>query len=274
MNDATDPRIAPTPAEDLSREQYDALNRLNWSRLHLLKKSPAHFKCGFGDSNASHFRLGTAAHAAVLEPEKFATGFVVYPKRRQGKAWEAFEQEALDAGKQVLSQREHDEATAIRNAVRRNVRANAYLSGGQAEVALTWTIDAGVARFDCKGRADFIGDAIVDLKSTRDASPRAFAHSCAKYGYFGQAAWYSDGYFLATGRRLPFVFVAVESDAPHIVTVFRVPDHVIDAGRDLYSSLLGKLDHCQRSGFWGGYTETEEVDLELPSFMAAQTEEQ
>ena len=247
------------------RAAYDAIDAINWSRLKLIEKSPAHFKAGFSGDSAA-FRLGTAAHMAVLEPEKFATAYTIYKGRRYGKAWDEFEQQAIDAGKQVLTQKEYDEASAIRDSVHRHARASQYLRGGQAEVPLTWTLGA----FKCKGRADYIGDCIVDLKSTQDSSPRAFARSCAKYGYYGQAAWYSDGVFRSTGKRKPFVFIAVESTFPHVVTVFTVDDSIIEHGREQYLSLLGKLDYCTKQNFWGGYTESEEVALGLPEWSEAQ----
>lgn len=259
--------------ESFDRAAYDALQAINWSRLKLLEKSPAHYKAGYsGDSQS--LRLGTAAHAAVLEPEKFAKDFVVYPgKVRRGKEWEAFEQQALDQGKQVLSRTEFAEAEAIAKSVRSNARASLLLLGGHAEVGLTWSITAGDLKFECKGMLDYVGtEALVDLKSTRDGSPEGFASSCARYGYYGQAAWYADGYFRKTGKRLPFYFVAVESDAPYLVTVYRVPDHILAHGRDQYLTLLAKLDYFTKKNFWGGYSEADEIDLGLPEWQTS-TEE-
>jgi exodeoxyribonuclease VIII len=247
------------------RAAYDALDAINWSRLKLLDKSPAHFKAGYSGEESKSLRLGTAAHSAVLEPEKFASDFIIYTKRRQGKEWEAFENQATLDKKSVLSQSEYDQACAIRDAVSRNRKASEYLQGGAAEQALVWDIGP----FKCKGRADYIGDCIVDLKSTQDSSPKSFARSCAKFGYYGQAAWYSDGHYRATGKRKPFVFVAVESSAPYIVTVFTVPDPVLEFGRDQYLTLLGKLDYCRQRNWWGGYTESEELDLSLPEWSVS-----
>lgn len=244
----------------MTREEYDALPASNWSRLKLIEKSPAHYKYGYGE-DSSGFALGTAAHMAILEPAKFEATYVVFQGRRAGKAWEAFEYEALAAGKSILNQKEYDQTIKIRDAVRGNARASRYLQGGAPEVALTWKL----GEFACKGRADYIGEAIVDLKSTKDASPRSFAYACQRYGYFGQAAWYSDGACLSTGKRRPFVFIAVESTAPYVVQVYTVPEHVLERGREQYLTLLGRLDYCTKNNFWGGYSEAEEMDLELPN---------
>lgn len=254
------------PAE-LSREAYDALPALNWSRLRLLEKSPIHFKRGFGD-DSSAFKLGTASHMAVLEPPKFSELYVIAPMRRdkRTKAYIDFEAEQTRAGRVILSQSEYDDAIAIRDAVRAHPRAAHYLSAGKSEVALTWTL----GDFACKGRADWIGpEAIVDLKTTQCSEPRAFARSASKFGYFGQAAWYRDGLAQSTGKVLPFVIIAVENSAPHIVTVFRVPERALEYGREQYLGLLGRLDYCNKNNAWGGYSDEPEVDLNVPEWMEA-----
>jgi hypothetical protein len=241
---------------------YRDVPGLNWSRLKLIGRSPLHFQLGIGEIDESAASIGTAVHCGVLEPERFEQDFIYYPGSvRRGKAWEEFEALALGAGKTVLSKSEHAQVIAMRDAVMRQPRAKQLFTGGAAEVLTTWKL----ASFDCKGRFDYIRpDALIDLKTTDSAHPKAFAYSCVKYGYHGQAAWYADGHFRATGQRLPFYFVAVDKRPPHVVTVFRVPDHVLEAGRNLYLSYLETLDRCQQSGEWPGYTIEPEIDLELP----------
>lgn len=244
------------------RQAYDKINALNWSRLRLLEKSPTHFQLGFGD-DSSGFALGTAAHMAVLEPERFASEYEVTSIRRDArtKAWQEAETDAVRRGVTLLIQSEYTKTVAIRDAVFANPRARELLTGGRPEVALTWKL----GQFDCKGRADYISpSAIIDLKSTQCSAPKAFGYSVRKYGYLGQAAWYSDGCRLRTGKTRPFYFVAVESAPPHLVTVFRVTEAQLAEGREQYLELLGRLAYCQSRNWWGGYTESPEIDLELP----------
>jgi hypothetical protein len=253
----------------MSRADYDALKRVG--------KSPAHYVHGFsGESDA--MKLGTATHVAVLEPELFASTYVVYGKRRQSKEWDAFEAAQTAAGKTILTKAEHDEAVAMACAVRSHHVAQQYVSGGQSEVSITWDFEAPeqaglpAFKFECKGRLDkLLHTAIVDLKSTRDASPEGFAKQCANLGIHAQAAYYSDGYAAATGERLPYVVVAVESSAPHVVTVFRVEGEALEIGRDEYQTLLGRLDQCRQTKQWGGYADGE-VSLVLPRWKTKLTE--
>lgn len=256
---------------NLSRAEYESTDALNWSRLKLIGQSPAHFKYGGGD-DSSGFALGTAAHAAILEPEKFANDFVTFKgKVRRGNAWEEFEAESIRAGKTVVNTREHDEAVAIRDAVFRNKRAAQYLSGGQPEFSMIWNLKSadGSINFRCKGRGDYLSSVVADLKTTKDASPKAFARACANYGYFGQAAWYSDGYRILTGQTKPFVIIAVESSAPYVVQVYRLSEAALERGREQYMSLVGKLDYCTKNNFWGGYSEQEELELEAPDYFTS-----
>lgn len=259
---------------EMSRAEYDSFEGcINWSRIRLLEKSPAHYKYGYGE-DSSGFALGTAVHSAILEPEKFAADFVIYPgKVRRGKEWEAFELEQTRAGKSILSAKEQREAIGIRDAVHGNATARKYLTGGVAEFSMFWELGTVPYTFQCRGRGDYLSPlAIVDLKSTKDASPKAFANSCARYGYFGQAAWYSDGYERITGKRLPYKIIAVESSSPYVVQVYNVPEADLAKGREQYQTLLGKLDYCTKSGFWCGYSEQEEIDIEMPQWSGVEAD--
>lgn len=256
----------------MQREEYDAIDAVNWSTLKVLGKSPAHYlqrMTGEEAEDTEARQRGRVLHMAVFEPERFARSVVVYPERRAGKEWDAFR--AKHAGKEIITSRMLDAATAIAASARNNPMSAKYLAGGRAEHTIQWRYESPSIEhveghsFQCKGRLDFLAEcgAIVDLKSTRDASPTGFAREVLKYEYHCQAAFYADGYEAMTGVRLPFVIVAVESVAPFVVQVFRVPDDVLELGRERYQQLLAYLSVCRRESRWPGYAETE-VELVLP----------
>lgn len=261
---------------NMPRADYDAItHRVNWSTLKAMGRSPLHYRHGLtnkrGDTPA--LALGRAIHVAVLEPHLFAAEYAVWGGgRRQGKEWDAFC--AANRDREILTKDEADRCAAIYRAVRDNAHAGKYVVGGSAEATVLWTHEtpaiAGLDGFtaDCKARLDYVRpDALVDLKTTRDASPDGFGRTAWNFQYHVQAAMYVDGYAAATGRELPFVIIAVETEPPHVVQVYRVPDHVLDLGRETYRALLARRDWCMRTNEWTGYGDGE-LDLTLPRWAA------
>jgi len=246
--------------------EYAGIDAVNWSRLKAMRVSPLQFHYELTnppDADASHFRVGTAAHCRVLEPDSFSQRFVVFSGTRRGKGWEAVKSHAAATGVTVLSE---DEATAALGAaasVLTNPHSSAILSAGLREVSITWEDE--VTHFDCKGRIDFAGDHMVDLKTTARIEPRAFATQAARLGYHAQFAFYLDG-LRANGiaNDKPPVLIAVQSALPHDVIVFTIPPHVLDAGRREYRRLLTKLYECAESNRWPGAAPNGPVVFELP----------
>lgn len=258
----------------MTRAQYDALARTNFSTLKHIGRSPLHFRAQelrLDETDTNARKLGRVRHLAIFEPEQFKAEVAVWRGgARRGKEWGAFEDAHPD--KEIITESEYEAIVVLAHAVRSDATAAKYLQGGRSEVSVLWTQTApalgGVPgyRFDCKGRLDFVGArAIVDLKSCKDASPPAFGRHVWNYKAHVQAAWYSDGYFAATGQRLPYVLIAVESAAPFAVQVYRVPEPIIELGRDEYRGWLDRLNFCRTENQWPGYADAE-LDLELPTW--------
>lgn len=264
---------------NVSRADYDAIERVNWSRLRHMKRSPAHYRAALlqKTEDTDAMRLGRATHAAALEPEKFRRQWAVWDGgARRGKAWEAFEAKSAADGLEVLTADQFETCQAIAQAALSDEYSAPYLRGGAAEVTLLWDYtDETGARIPCKARPDFAARdvaALVDLKTTRDASPEEFSKACWRLDYATQAAWYVDGYEAVTGEQVPFVIVAVESCAPHIVQVYRLPERLLSLGRAQYRAHLAQLEACRRTGRWPGYAEGP-MDLELPRWAAREDDE-
>ncbi len=254
---------------DMSREAYDQIQRVNWSSLKHMGKSPAHYRQNLltprKDTDALKF--GRVVHLAVYEPEKFAYSVAVWGGgRRAGKEWDKFCEH--NDGRELLTEEEMRCVTAISNAVR--AAAGPYVSSGSGEVTVLWQPE-GV---DAKARLDFVSNAgpIVDLKTARDASPGAFAKQFFNLGYDGQSAWYVDAWKAATGEKRPYVIVAIEKADPFVVQVYRVPESALELGREKYRANLEMLAHCRRESKWPGYAEGE-VELEIPRWLAPMADE-
>lgn len=259
------------------RDEYDSLPGISITRLKELRRSPMHYLYRLTNPQQSDaLTLGTATHVATLEPERFEQQFAVWDqgktasgkaKPRSGKYWEVWNGRARAEGKTVLTAAEALEARAISSAVRGDPVARPYLEIGDPEVTLQWTVRGHSAR----GRVDWLtkmdGEpTIVGLKTARSCLPIPFGNQCAKLGYHLQWAFYYDGYEFITGRQARMVEIVVESFPPYAVVVYRIPDDVIQQGRDEYLVLLDQLEECERTGQWPGPAIGEQY-LTLPSWV-------
>lgn len=267
---------------NLPREKYDRISRVHWSTLKLLGKSPAHYLAAIteGTKDSAPKKVGRGTHLAVIEPERFRSECVLWDGgRRASKKWDAFVTE--HAHREILTETEWAQCMSLQRAVRGNKVASKYLEGGKGEVSVLWEHSSlpigGIPGFtvELKGRLDFISNAgvLVDLKTTRDASPEGFGRECFKYRYHTQAALYRDGYFAATGEWLPYYLVAAETTAPFVVQVYRVPERLLAIGREEYVNLLSRLELCRSESHWPGYFDGE-GELELPRWATFDHEEE
>lgn len=270
--------FGPCIRSRMVRDEYDSLPGISITRLKELRRSPMHYLYRLSNPKQSDaLTLGTATHVACLEPERFESQFTVWSgvtktgraKPRSGAKWLEFKDAATKGGATVLTAAEALESRTIASAVRNDALALPYLEVGDPEVTLQWTVRGYKAR----GRVDWLtkidGEpVIVGLKTARDCRPIQFGNQCAKLGYHLQWAFYFDGYEFITGRQARMVEIVVENTPPHAVVVYRIPDDVIQQGRDEYLVLLDQLDECERTGQWPGPS-TEEQYLTLPSWVYA-----
>lgn len=265
------------PADD-----YRAISAHSISALKYLRVSPKHYRYALEHPKETKpMTLGTAAHCAVLEPERFDRQFVVWDRvsengnlcPRRGQHWDAFLE--LHSDRTVLLQEEVDNALNMQKAVRASPNAMRYLERGEPEVSMEWSLSlecSGVMKpFSSKGRADWLTTVddvphIVGLKTARDHRHFVFGGAAAKLGYHLQWAYYHDGFETITGKRPRVVEIVVESNAPHDVAVYIIPDDILDQGRDEYQTLLRLLAQCEAANEWPGVYTSEQV-LTLPSWV-------
>ena len=139
-------------------------------------------------------------------------------------------------------------------------------AAGTRDVALDVLVDMlRNSRFDAEEIEREKG-VIVDLKTTRDASPDGFAKSVAQYRYHVQAAFYSDGYKAAFGEApRGFVFIAVETEPPYLVAVYVASETMTSRGRIEYQTDLDTFRECLATDTWPGYSSSP-LTLDLPKW--------
>ena len=236
----------------MTDDEYFALEALSASGAKLLRKSPLHYMADRQRKRVPTPAMifGTVVHTLALEPEREA--FVVKRHNWASKEGKA-EREQLEAsGLPILSEADADRALAIHAALLCDDKVCALLNAADKEQPMIWE-QHGVR---CKAKADAIAPGLViDLKTTLDAGPQEFARSIAAFGYFRQAAHYLDGYEATKGERAKdFVFIAVESQAPHAVALYRLDAASIAAGRLEMRRAAAVYRECIATGEWPGYS--------------------
>ncbi len=257
--------------QGLSNADYHALPSVSKSGLDLIHRAPALYK--WRRENPSiptpAMRMGTLVHTAILEPDRMSE-LIVAPvidrRTAAGKAeWAAFLIES--EGKEIVEQAELDKLKNIRDAVWAHPAAGKLLAMiREVETSIFWKDkDTGV---DCRCRPDAIltNGVILDIKTTKDARPDEFAKSIANYRYHVQAPFYSDGYLEAFGEKpKSFVFVAVETEEPHLVAVYVASDTMKLRGRVEYQQDLRTYARCVETDTWPGLPEAP-VIIDLPKW--------
>jgi len=256
--------------------EYAALPGLRFSDLCRIGTSPLHYQHRADADTRTDtpaMAMGRAIHAAVLEPDEYASQYTRRPgewsdwRTKAAQAWRS-EQEA--AGVTVLGADDWRRVERIARAVHADPHACRYLKAGDAEHVIEWQRDDGR---HCKARLDWLGTAadgaavVVDLKTTRLQSLAQFGAAAARYYYHAQLAWYLDGIAgngadaTATAR-----IITVSTLAPYDVVVYRLTAEVLEHGRGLIAEWLAVLDECERTDIWPGIADGAERELRLPSW--------
>lgn len=265
--DVTTPEPGLHP--DVPAEEYHAWPAASQTLLKVMRdRSPAHAREQMMNPKppTPAMMLGTAVHTAVLQPDVFAREFMQIPdiNRRTKAGREKWAQLVNYVGEEyLLRPDDYDLCLRIRDAVHAHPIASRLIVG-DTEQSVVWRDQhTGVL---CKGRFDVLNTrvgALVDLKTTRDASARSFTRDIYNFGYYLQAAHYLAGAY-AHGVELRYsTIIAVEREAPFCVAVYHIRDEAVAAGEGELHELLKRWAECETSGHWPGYPE-QATEISLP----------
>lgn len=235
---------------------YEALPGLRWSQLHwLVTHAPRHFAHAMGAPRADTdgFRLGRLVHQILLGgSEQF---IAIGANKKVGRAEAA---EAIALGCTPIAKDDYEAAHRMAAAVKDDPDAARLLDGeGANELAVTWSM-GGV---DLKCRVDrLIEGAVIEIKTTHDASPAAMARQIARLGYHGQLGCYLSGLDAIAQRNRRAIIIAVEKSLPYAVGTYALSAGALAQGRAMFLGALDKYAHCRAADRWPGY-QAQEIDL-------------
>lgn len=259
----TDDDLDPDDLDSSERRLIDPRSiPVRFSRLKQFARSPAHYfhACQERDTDTLSKRLGTFAHALVLgQPVAPWTKRTAAGKSagRTGKDWDAHK--AANPGAVYPNPREHAEAAGMADAIRRHPIAWPMIAGSSLELELDWNF-LGRA---CQSHLDVYRPGLLaDLKTADDGDPGRFPWTARRYHYVAQLACYTEA-VESLGHATPEPYIIlVESSAPWPVTVLRVTERAMAAGRRQVRLWMEQLLVCEAAGEWPGYSQTiEPLDL-------------
>lgn len=256
-------RVEPGVYENVPFADYCAMDAVNHSAI----------KQGIGRSMAhvwqymnrpytpptDAMKLGTALHAWTLERARYSELVAVLPKF---DARTTIGKQVRDGfylendGKTIITADDDLLVRSMSKAISAHPEARKLAAAkGRVEVVVVW--DDAETGLRLKARCDKVIDSTrprlcVDIKTTQDASLDEWERSIFKYGYHTQAALYEEAW-ASRGEAISFVFLVVESDAPHGVSVDRLDEPAMQVGRDLVRQAIRDIAECKKTGVWPGY---------------------
>lgn len=251
---------------DMPNDAYHAYEGISKSGLDLVNRSPAHYAYAEPRKSSRAMEIGTAIHAAILEPKLFEKNYMLLrdvTDRRASEYKQAVK--ALGSSERVLTGTEADRVKGMQASVRSNKQAMHYLGqDGFAELsALVRCPKTGVT---LRARFDWITmDGVsIDLKKTQDVRYDAFQKSIANYRYHVQDGFYRYVFELITGQPLKgFKFLAVEELAPNSSKLYELDSEAQAIGKRLAMDDLDTYAEAEMLQEWDGIAHEEEL-ISLP----------
>jgi len=236
---------------------------LSFSSLKQFEKSPSHFlqykRKEFKSTPA--MRLGTLTHLSILEPEEYHKKVVVTDLSRRTKAFKEFEAE--NESKEIITTKEESQIKGMTISVKGMKKARKLLKDAtETEKLHSWKYRGHVFH----GIPDAVaGDTIIDLKTTKDATPRKFEADAFRMLYHMQAAAYMSGLNSKGYDIKHYYIIAVETTAPYPVTVFKLSDELIERGFMKLDSIIDKFEGWD--GVEYGYHEPDtQIQMNVPEW--------
>ncbi len=303
----------PVVAFGQADRDYRQAEGLSQSMMKEMLVSPAHFQHRYGP-NAEPFRptaamiMGTAGHVNTLEPDQFDKQYcsskekftISRLKELLDERGEEYKKTAKLAELQAQAfpdgePTDHrtplspDNMAAVKSmteALRSHDIAGNWFSPGQVdyvkhnEVSIYTRNELGqvlkgrIDRLDIDRERGVIN--IIDLKTTVDASFKAFQRTAANLHYDLQAAWYTDlvrrAFCRGIDLSVEFIFVVVERSQPHGIGIYKADDDFIMSGRRKMEETTDLHARCLELDWWPGYDPVIK-SLSMPSWAEQQETE-
>lgn len=261
-----------TRKKDTTQEYLDD-SRIGSSKIKLAIESELNYKVFQNAKSTKSQDFGTAAHMAILEPELVPNSYYFLDDAAKVseigggnpratklyKEWYA-EQEAKNAGKQPLPQYEYDGVMRLVESMEKDPRYHDLVLPQDKEVS--FYVDDFFAGLSVKCRPDCCHPHLpeLDIKTTKDMTPRGFFREVYKYKYHLQRALYrlilrEYGYAIPKS-----IILAIGNSAPYNYEFYTIPDFMMQEGEDMVYQGLLKIKHIEEHGARYGFAHDHVTD--------------
>lgn len=254
---AADYHRDPAPAPSLSASVAHLL--VSRSAMHAWHAHPRLNPEWEPDEPSSEQEEGTALHALLLEREDRV--MAVKAKDWRGKTAQNIRSEARKHGLVAILQHRWDDlrrcAVEMRRALMFHEVGDFLHRPGTPEQSLFWQEDTQAGPIWCRSRIDWMADdvpVIFDLKTLGgSAEPDAWGRKALRDGAAIQVVQNLRG---ARALGLPhrkFLFVLLERDAPHAVSVVELAPSLLAMAEEQLAYAREMWGACLRDGEWPSY---------------------
>lgn len=263
---------------NMDERDYRRAMGINISSLNYLDQSPAHMRW-----NTRYFKefksmdFGKKLHMYLLERDRFDSTYIIEPDfgnlrlkaiRENRDKWHE-ENKHLE----TIDPKDLEKINKIGEAIGNSLNAKMFIEeaikNGLMEISCFFKAsDSDLIR---KGRVDILCPefgAIIDLKTTKNASFEEFSKSYFNFRYYRQAAYYMDlvndiNPFLGINK---YIIIAVENEPPFGISCYELQDQDIEIGREEYMEHLETYKYCVMVDRWPGYEDIVQK-LSLPGWV-------
>lgn len=205
--------------------------------------------------------FGTAFHAFMLEPALFQEIYGVIPPKvllkDVGKElytqFKSRTEEIENTGKKIITHEDYKRIYSMYSCIRNNSQATELFYNARIENSFFWRDQhSGLL---LKSRPDILHENMyVDLKTTSDASPRAYQSEMVKYGYHIQGAMVKDSSWILESKDIKKVInIVVETKYPFNIGIYIIDEFALEEGHMKYKQLLLDLKNSLEKNEFKGY---------------------
>lgn len=213
--------------------------------------------------------LGSAFHIYCLEDSKFWETYDVklehFTKKHlielHGKEkgeFLFFDQKITESvmkkgNKTIISHDDYHHMKKMLDNITMNHKAIELLRDARIENSFFWQDkESGLL---LKARPDILQpNMIIDLKTTSDASPRAFQNEMVKYGYHVQFAMIRDAVEAVEGHRInSFINIVIETKYPYSMGIYMIDEEAVDEGERKYKEICFEMIEAFKTNKYKDY---------------------